>query len=280
MNWNGYYEGNALQQVIIGANDNGAGRMVPGGNAWKFMNMSGSINPACRSAIDPTGTNSSEHWRCLLAENAARHITSRIFPLEQLWGVFGSFCLVNSVCETTTMLSRFALAVSLKASMSVVNDSAFDTGLHCDMGGRAGHSMHACVEYGWECSDVQFTALVLPYQQHVLQSFASLPFLSRPGNGAFMHSCHLGDEDMLGVFFNSIRVLPSNTTAQQRLSQWWKAGPSAAPLWEPPCLWNTSFTPPRVYAHNCNPSCPNIAYMKEKQALRSGRGATAAAREE
>ena len=165
--------------------------------------------------------------------------------------------------------------------MSVVNDSAFDTGLHCDMGGRAGHSMHACVEYGWECSDVQFTALVLPYQQHVLQSFASLPFLSRPGNGAFMHSCHLGDEDMLGVFFNSIRVLPSNTTAQQRLSQWWKAGPSAAPLWEPPCLWNTSFTPPRVYAHNCNPSCPNIAYMKEKQALRSGRGATAApAREE
>jgi len=89
VNWNGYYEGNALQQVIIGANDNGAGRMVPGGNAWKFMNMSGSINPACRSAIDPTGTNSSEHWRCLLAENAARHITSRIFPLEQLWEVFG-----------------------------------------------------------------------------------------------------------------------------------------------------------------------------------------------
>ena len=107
MNWNGYYEGNALQQVIIGDNDNGAGRMVPGGNAWKFLNMSGAINPACRSAIDPTGTNSSEHWRCLLAENAARHITSRIFPLEQLWGVFGSFCLVNSVCETITMLSRF-----------------------------------------------------------------------------------------------------------------------------------------------------------------------------
>ena len=177
MNWNGYYEGNALQQVIIGANDNGAGRMVPGGNAWKFMNMSGSINPACRSAIDPSGTNSSEHWRCLLAENAARHITSRIFPLEQLWGVFGSFCLVNSVCETITIcfldlagacarsaskehgqhfsrrfaLSRFVLASSLTSKAStcaVVNDSAFDTGLHCDMGGRAGHSMHACVEYG------------------------------------------------------------------------------------------------------------------------------------
>ena len=119
MNWNGYYEGNALQQVIIGANDNGAGRMVPGGNAWKFMNMSGSINPACRSAIDPTGTNSSEHWRCLLAENAARHITSRIFPLEQLWGVFGSFCLVNSVCETATMLSRFGRLRTISLSVNI-----------------------------------------------------------------------------------------------------------------------------------------------------------------
>ena len=59
-----------------------------------------------------------------------------------------------------------------------------------------------------------------------------------------------------------------------------EASVASAPLWEPPCLWNTSFTPPRVYAHNCNPSCPNIAYMKEKQALRSGRGATAAGREE
>ena len=119
MNWNGYYEGNALQQVIIGANDNGAGRMVPGGNAWKFMNMSGSISPTCRSAIDPTGTNSSEHWRCLLAENAARHITSRIFPLEQLWGVFGSFCLVNSVCETTTMLSRFGRLRTISLSVNI-----------------------------------------------------------------------------------------------------------------------------------------------------------------
>ena len=145
MNWNGYYEGNALQQVIIGANDNGADRMVPGGNAWKFMNMSGSINPACRSAIDPTGTNSSEHWRCLLAENAARHITSRIFPLEQLWGVFGSFCLVNSElvsCGTGYNCGHYGY----------VNSRGFTPGmkLHCDKGGRVrndGGSMHACVEY-------------------------------------------------------------------------------------------------------------------------------------
>jgi hypothetical protein len=80
--------------------------------------------------------------------------------------------------------------------------------------------------------------------------------------GAFMHSCHTGNEDMLGVFFNTIRVLPSNRTAQQALAAWWDAAPpassAAAPIWEPPCLWNVSMH--RVYQYNCNPSCPNIAY--------------------
>ena len=111
---------------------------VAGGNAWKLMGMQAAVNPACVAMVDPTGTNSSEHWKCLLAENAAQHIESRIFPLEHLWGVFGSFCLVNSV---------------------FTNSTPFETGLHCDMGGRAKHSMHACVEYGWECSDVEFSLL-------------------------------------------------------------------------------------------------------------------------
>ena len=149
------------------------------------------------------------------------------------------------------------------------NSTPFETGLHCDMGGRAKHSMHACVEYGWECSDMELTALVLPYQEHVLKIFSALPFLQKAGNGAFMHSCHTGDEDMLGVFFNSIRVLPSNRTAQDALSQWWTSTAGVADidlppaLWEPPCVWNTTFAHVRVYAHNCNPSCPNIAYLSE-----------------
>ena len=81
-----------------------------------------------------------------------------------------------------------------------------------------------------------------------------------------MHSCHTGNEDMLGVFFNTIRVLPSNRTARQALAAWWGAdsnfssssSAAALPVWEPPCLWNVSMR--AIYQHNCNPSCPNIAY--------------------
>ena len=36
LNWNGYYDGYALQQVITGTNDDKA-HEVAGGNAWKFM---------------------------------------------------------------------------------------------------------------------------------------------------------------------------------------------------------------------------------------------------
>ena len=76
-------------------------------------------DPACRAAVDPAGTNSSQHWRCLLAEVAGRYIESRIFPIEQLWGVFGSFCLVNSVCEMTTMLSRFGRLRTIFLSVNI-----------------------------------------------------------------------------------------------------------------------------------------------------------------
>ena len=100
----------------------------------------------------------------------------------------------------------------------------------------------------------------MTYQAHVLTTFSAMPFMHKPGNGAFMHSCHTGNEDMLGVFYNSIRVLPSNQTAQQKLEAWYNSSATAPPQYEPPCLWNHSFTPTRVYRHNCNPSCPNIAY--------------------
>ena len=101
---------------------------------------------------------------------------------------------------------------------------------------------------------------VMPYQAHVLKTFIAMPFLHRPGNGAFMHSCHTGNEDMLGAFFNSIRVLPSNQTAAQKLATWYESSPKAPPQFEVPCLWNYNITPTRVYKNNCNPSCPNIPY--------------------
>ena len=231
---------------------------VAGGNAWKFMNFSGAVNPRCVADIDPTGTNETEHWRCLLAEVAGRYIESRIFPIEQLWGVFGSFCLVNAEfvsCDTGYNCGKYGY----------VNGAGFTPGmkLHCDKGGRVrndGGSMHACAEYGWGCSESDMTAFVMPYQAHVRNTFAAMPFLHTPGNGAFMHSCHTGNEDMLGVFWNTIRVLPSNLTAQQKLARWVNSPPTAPPQWEPPCLWNHTFTPTRVFKHNCNPSCPNIAY--------------------
>jgi hypothetical protein len=70
-NWNGYYEGFALQQVITGRQDTKQ-HQVSGGNAWDFMNFSGAVNPACVRGIDPSGTKPETHWRCLLPEVAGQ----------------------------------------------------------------------------------------------------------------------------------------------------------------------------------------------------------------
>jgi hypothetical protein len=82
-NWNGYYEGYALQQTITGQQDTKQ-HEVGGGNAWGFMNFSGAVNPACVHGIDPSGNKPETHWRCLLAEFAGQYIKSRIFALEQV----------------------------------------------------------------------------------------------------------------------------------------------------------------------------------------------------
>ena len=180
IHWDGYYQGYSLQQSIVGRQDaygDGAPPIheVAGGNTWEFMTMAGAVHPAC---VDAFGvTNTSNHWRCLLAEHAGKYINSRIFPLEQLWGVFGSYCLVNA---------EFVNGIN--------NGARLGMALHCDKRGTARKSMHACVEYGWYCSTTQLNALVIPYQRAVRDRFSDIPFLNKPGNGAFMHSCHVGNE--------------------------------------------------------------------------------------
>ena len=106
-----------------------------------------------------------------------------------------------------------------------------------------------------------------PYQREMLAQVKAAGFLDRPGNGLFMHSCHLGDEDYAGVFFNSILVNGSDgsrSSAQQALSRWFNGDATAMSRFDEPCFWNESYpgkpTGITAYQNLCNPTCPNVAY--------------------
>eukprot|EP01062_Namystynia_karyoxenos_P047002 TRINITY_DN35351_c0_g1_i1.p2 TRINITY_DN35351_c0_g1~~TRINITY_DN35351_c0_g1_i1.p2 ORF type:complete len:501 (+),score=147.19 TRINITY_DN35351_c0_g1_i1:78-1505(+) len=250
LRWQGYFSGDTLAQLlggqgapVPGSNSSQAAK-YPGGNVWKYMNMQGAAGAECVATL----RNESDHWQCLLAHNALRHMKSRVFAIEQVWGAFGSFCLVND---------------------QIVNETAWH-GWHVSCDPRDG-TLHRCVEYGWQCPDTYLDILVKPYQAAVLTDIQATGFLSRPGNGLWMHSCHTGDEDMLGSFYNTIAV--GNRTAQQALLEWYQQPPTAPSRFDPPCLWNE--TEHAVYKNNCNPTCPNIPYAHP--ASRRPRGAPWAA---
>lgn len=255
--WNSYWTGDVLSQYIAGQGqpvDDPAWRAHPaaapsseaaarpGGNAWEYMNMSAVAHPECLADFK----NTSDQWQCLLPEIAGGYVRSRIFPLEQLWGTFGSFCLVNS-------------NISYEAAWHGYH-------LECDLGGSEKNSLHMCVEYGWKCGQVWLDNFVKPYQNNMIRAVKQLGFLRRPGNGLFMHSCHLGNEDFMGAFYNSVKVNASDGTprsARQALGDWWRSDPSAPSRYDPPCLWNESYSTP--FLNNCNPTCPNIAYLSAGQ---------------
>ena len=243
----GVHSNDTLAQYIAGKNApawNGAsGGPAQGGNVWEYMNFTGAAHHECLAQIkDPA-----EQWTCILPGIAARYLKSRIFPLEQLWSTQLSFCFVNG---------GFGYDPDWRGWH-----------LQCDLGGHFKNSLHACVEYGWKCGKVWLDAYVKPYQREMLAQVKAAGFLDRPGNGLFMHSCHLGDEDYAGVFFNSILVNGSDgsrSSAQQALSRWFNGDATAMSRFDEPCFWNESYpgkpTGITAYQNLCNPTCPNVAY--------------------
>merc|ERR1740117_1183354 len=71
---------------------------------------------------------------------------------------------------------------------------------------------------------------------------------SQPGNGAFVHSCHMHCEAQ-SPYYNTIEI--NGVTMQQAVSKWWNSHsePSADHSYTP-CQYNTDALP-----HMCNPTC-------------------------
>ena len=244
--WSGYYSGDTLAQVIAGqgapiapgSQNSATNAPHAGGNAYDYMNFSHAVNPAC-VAGEGLASNASNTWQCLLAENALKYIDSKIFALERAWGTFGSFCLVNGVIANDPVWHGWYLGCDPRCA-----------GVGC----RGADHLHICVEYGWKCSSQYMDMFVKPYQQNILAEFQATKFLAKPGNGAFMHSCHTGDEDNLGDgsgFFQSIQV--GGRSAQETLLQWVMGKPMDKSRFDPPCLWNQSAHAP--FQNSCNPTC-------------------------
>ena len=79
-------------------------------------------------------------------------------------------------------------------------------------------------------------------------SISEKPTYARPGNGAFVHSCHTHCEAQSDAFFE---FAVNGVTMQQAVSKWWHSDgtePASAHSYAP-CEYHESSP------HKCNPTC-------------------------
>ena len=245
--WSGYFSKDTFGMWYGGNTSTTGIAGLPDIGVYEYGNCSGAVRPECLKT-KPAG----HEWECMISTEGFALVESKMFVFAQAWGTFGSFCLVNA---------------------EYFFDPNWD-GWHvqCDPHTK---SLHECVEYGWQCSQAYLDEFVNPYIEEITKVFNSGP-LSRAGNGGYAHSCHLGSEDIGGPFFDTILI--DGVTPQKAVDDWWASTSltTAASTAEvavvdnklyQPCLWNSTYTVP--FKNCCNPSCPNIAYMKEKAAERN-----------
>ena len=236
--WNGYWVGDVFG-IWFGGNTTTAfpaiKSQLPQVGVWEYANVTGGVNQDCLAQYKP-----SEQWKCMISTNGFALIKrTKFFAMEQAWGTWGSFCLVNG-------------------------KMAYDPNWHgwimeCDP--RDG-SLHICVEYGWECPPDYIANFVNPYINYTNQTFTEPGILTKPTNGGIMHSCHLGPEDGLSTYWRTVEV--DGVSLQESLHRWYTGAEKG--VVRLPCLWSPNYTKP--YKNCCNPTCPNIPYEEKSKSFR------------
>merc|ERR1712083_168098 len=85
---------------------------------------------------------------------------------------------------------------------------------------------HICFQYTERCHPDQITQVVQPFQQQYIDDTINSGIMSKPGNGGFMHSCHLGAywnsvDPTKGPVWQAINV--GGVSMQQAIGTWWNS---------------------------------------------------------
>ncbi len=166
-------------------------------------------------------------WRCLFGTHAAGHVASPLFVINS---ALDSWQLVN-------VWRRYA---------------------RCRWEGTQGcNATHAARDVA------ESNAMLRSFVSELTASGA----LSRPGNGAFIHSCNEHVAGLTAGGFERYAAAADGVTMRQALAAWWAAPDNApaAPHTRMPCELRASPPPPPAASasgrrnplahHHCNPSC-------------------------
>lgn len=188
---------------------------------FELANSTHGLNEACVAAQKP-----GEEWQCNFAQHAYAHTTSDTFPLNSALDSWQTVCIYTS-----------ELAPGFPNQNTTANGVC-----------GAAEGWSACARNPESCDENQIVTM-----NKYISDFDSIISTSgstykKPGNGAFIHSCHTHCEAQGESFFT---FAVNGVTMQQAVSKWWNSDGTepASQHSYTPCQYKS--TSP----HKCNPTC-------------------------
>lgn len=192
---------------------------------FNLANSTHGVNDACIAAHAATG----DQWKCNFAEEAYAHTHSPTFPLNSALDSWQTGCIYTS-----------------ELAPGFPNQTGFENGV-CS----AAAGWPACARSPEACTQPQIKMMnqyIADFETKMNVNGAAT--YNKPGNGAFVHSCHTHCEAQ-GGSWNSFKI--GGVSMQQAVSKWWLSDgtePASAHSYTP-CQYKDGATGPR----KCNPTC-------------------------
>jgi len=188
---------------------------------FQLANASMGVNADCIAA-----TPAAQRWRCNFAEKAYEFTSTPILPLNSALDAWQTQCIYAS-----------------ELPPAFPNQSGTENGV-CG----AAPGWHDCSSDPEKCNSTQVGVM-----NRYIADFESImshkATYTKPGNGAFIHSCHTHCEAQNDAMYTTFAV--DGVTMQQAVSKWWASDLStpASDNSYTSCKYKT--TSP----HKCNPTC-------------------------
>jgi hypothetical protein len=191
---------------------------------FNLANSTHGVNDACIAAQQP-----GDEWKCNFAEEAYAHTHSPTFPLNSALDSWQTGCIYTS-----------------ELAPNFPNQTGFENGVCSSAPGWA-----ACARNPESCTQSQIKEMnqyIADFETKMNTNGAAT--YTKPGNGAFIHSCHTHCEAQSGAW-NSFKV--NGVSMQQAVSGWWNSDGTdpASKHSYTPCSYKDGATGPR----KCNPTC-------------------------
>jgi hypothetical protein len=192
-------------------------------NIYELANSTHGLNADCINSFKKE-----DQWQCNFAQHAYAHTKSLTFPLNSGLDSWQTQCIYTS-----------------ELVPSFPQQNVTDNG-HC----AVVPGWTSCAKDPEQCNSTQMDTMN-QYITDFQSIMSSTDTYDRPGNGAFIHSCHTHCEAQSDDYFQGFTV--NGVTMQQAVSKWWHSDGSddAKEHTYTPCQYKTK----EGTKHMCNPSC-------------------------